>query len=192
VELSISCATENLKKLSHKKQERATGEKYSYLNTEEEIYQCNECKGFWKKAFDNINREIWLKLGEISDLKYFERNQKDFKEKQLNSFPLTFFNFSEAIECGLEIECGRFNRIDNFHGLSCVPKNLIKIKEVSNIEAIGNHVKIDIYQCSKCSTYYKVREEYDSHHGVNKICVKINERIELLFGEILEFKESEL
>lgn len=192
IELTVSCATEKLKKLSYKKVERAKGEKYSYLNTEEEIYQCEECKGFWKKSFDNLKREIWLKIGEISDQKYFERNQDDFKEKQLNNFPLTFFNLSEAIECGLELECGRFKKIDNFHGLSCVPKNLTKIKDVSFIEAIGNHVKIEIYQCSKCSTYYKIREEYDSHHGINKICIKLNDKIELLFGETLEFTESEL
>lgn len=192
IEFNVSCETEKLKKLSYKKVERAKGENYSYLNTEEEIYQCDECKGFWKRSYDNLNREIWLKIGEVSDQKYFERNQEDFKEKQLNNFPLTFFNLSEAIECGLELECGRFKKIDNFHGLSCVPKNLTKIKDVSFIEAIGNHVKIEIYQCSKCSTYYKIREEYDSHHGVNKICVRINEQIDLLFGEILEFKESEL
>jgi hypothetical protein len=192
IELSVSCAPEKLKKISYTKVERAKGEKYSYLNTEEEIYQCDECKGFWKKSYDNLNREIWLKIGEVSDQKYFDRNQEDFKEKQLNNFPLTFFNLSEAIECGLELECGRFKKIDNFHGLSCVQKNLTKIKDVSFIEAIGNHVKIEIYQCSKCSTYYKIREEYDSHHGINNICIKINERVDLLFGEILEFKESEI
>ena len=127
LELNVSCEPEKLKKLSYKKVERSKGETYSYLNTEEEIYQCEECKGFWKKSYDNLNREIWLKIGEISDQKYFERNKVDFKEKQLNSFPLTFFNLSEAIECGLELECGRFKKIDNFHGLSCGPNNLIKI-----------------------------------------------------------------
>ncbi|MCA6435469.1 MAG: hypothetical protein IM592_03245 [Bacteroidetes bacterium] len=192
IELNVSCESEKLKKLSYKKVVRANAEKYSYLNTEEEIYQCEECKGFWKKSCDAFNREIWLRIGEVSDQKYFERNQEDFKEKQLNSFPLTFFNLSEAIECGLDLECGRFNKIDNFRGLSCVTKNLTKIKDISFNEAIGNHVKIEIYQCSKCSTYYKIREEYDSHHGVNKICIKLNESVELFFGEILEFKESEL
>lgn len=192
IELNVSCAPEKLKKLNHKKVERAKGEKYSYLNTDEEIYQCDECKGFWKRSHDAINREIWLKIGEISDQKYFDRNQEDFKAKQLNSFPLTFFNLSEAIECGLEVECGRFEKIDNFHGLSCVPKYLIKIRDVSFVEAIGNYVKTGIYQCSRCSTYYKIREEYDSHHGINKICIKLNERIDLMFGETFEFKESEL
>jgi hypothetical protein len=192
VEINLSCENTKIKKLSSNLKERARGKEFSYLNTVEEIYQCDECAGYWKRAYNNSGREVWLKIGEVSDQKYFERNLEDFKIKKLNNFPLTFFNVSEAIECGLVLECGRFNRIDNYFGLSCSPKHLSKIKDVSSVETIGNHIKIGIYQCLKCSTYYKIREEYDSHHGFNNTCIRLNEKAEIGNGEIFEFLESDL
>ena len=183
IDLTPSCDFNDLNILSSQKIER---------NTEETIYKCQKCDGLWKKSVDTYKREIWLKVGENSDQKYFERNQVDFQKKQLNHFPLTFFNFSEAIKNGMILNCNMLGSIDNYHGLSCAPKNLRMLKEVSSNEAMGHHIKIDIFQCESCGTYYKIREEYDSHKGTNFICIKLNERKELLFGEVLEFNENEI
>jgi hypothetical protein len=187
-----SCDFNDLTPISFQKNEREADTRYSYLNTEERVYQCLKCHGFWKNSVDMYNREIWLKVGENSDQKYIERNQEDFQNKKLNHFPLTFFRITEALKHGMVLNCGVLGSIDNYHGLSCAPKNLREIKKVSFNEAIGNHVKIDIFKCKSCGTYYKIREEYDSHHGTNLVCIQLNERKELLFGEVLEFKQNEI
>ncbi|PWK22858.1 hypothetical protein LX92_02796 [Maribacter polysiphoniae] len=50
---------------------------------------------------------------------------------------------------------------------------------------------IKIMQCFKCKTYWKVFEEYDSHHGTARVCVKENEEIEI-FNRNYSFDSSEI
>jgi hypothetical protein len=159
----LSCDVMNLIKL---------GEHNTDRNTKENFHKCTKCSGYWKSSLDQYNREIWLKIGEISDQKYLTVNQNDYHDKQWTSFPLTFFNVSEAISYGLKYDCGRLSKIDNYHGMSCDPLNLSKVKSISEVEAIGNSLTIDIFKCTVCATQYEIKEEFDSHHGVNKVCVK--------------------
>jgi hypothetical protein len=173
-EPELSCNEENLKRLSHNKIIRENSAAYKHLNTEEEIYQCENCNNFWKKAFDIYSREVWLKVGENSDQKYFDRNQSDFKEKKLSSFPLTQFSLKEAIQYGLKIECGQFSNIDNYFGLSCSPSGLTHVKNLSTTEQVGYPIKVDIYKCSTCNKLYKIEEEYDSHKGTRFTCDTID------------------
>lgn len=173
-ESGLSCNEKNLRRLSYNKLIRETKEDYAYLNTEEEIHQCEECNNYWKKAIDIYSRVIWLKVGENSDQKYFDRNQTDYKEKQFTSFPLTQFTIKEALQEGLKIECGQFSNIDNYFGLSCSPLTLKHVKNISTPEQVGYPRKVDIYKCSNCNQLYEIEEEYDSHKGTKFTCKAID------------------
>lgn len=50
---------------------------------------------------------------------------------------------------------------------------------------------IKIKQCFKCKSYWKVFEEYDSHHGTARVCLRVNEKINI-FNRNYSFDSSEL
>jgi hypothetical protein len=59
---------------------------------------------------------------------------------------------------GLEVACGRLKSIDNYYGLSCPPANLQLYRHISFDEAIGYHIKVDVFQCRKCETVYRTTD----------------------------------
>jgi hypothetical protein len=176
-----SCDVSLLEKLSSAETNRGI---------QETIYKCPTCKGFWKYG-TNGKSAIWLKIGEISDKKYMEENIRANLKRE-KYFPLTFFFIQEAAAAGLEVKCGSLKKIDNYYGLSCLPINLELIRKVKFHDTGGFYIKIDIFKCKQCNTYYKIIEEYDSHHGSNYACMKLNETMEFYGGEIIEFKEEEI
>lgn len=143
--------------------------------------------------------EIWYKW----EKRNLVKNRGDFRKKihggkhpgqfkKRKIFSPHFFFIQEAAAAGLEVKCGSLKKIDNYYGLSCLPINLELIRKVKFHDTGGFYIKIDIFKCKQCNTYYKIIEEYDSHHGSNYACMKLNETMEFYGGEIIEFKEEEI
>ncbi len=107
----------------------------------------------------------WLKIGE------------DTHNKRLDKlkiyFPLVFFTAIEAKKYGFEIHCNYIGEIHSFYDLTCDPEKLKLIKRISFSKAIGNHIKSDKFKCPDCNQKWLIEEEYDSHHGTNRKCKKI-------------------
>lgn len=79
----------------------------------------------------------------------------------------------------------------NIKRLSCEAWRLTEIKVLKNEEWIGGHFKLAIFKCSKCENYWKIGEEFDSHHGYYKEAIKLNDSMQLN-GEEISFSIGEL
>ena len=107
----------------------------------------------------------WLKVGENTYIKRLDK---------LNiHFPLVFFTAVEAKKYGFVIPCNYKGEIHSYYGLTCDPEKLKLIESISFSEAIGNHLKIDKFKCPNCNQKWLIEEEYDSHHGTNRKCKKM-------------------
>lgn len=128
------------------------------------IYKLNDA--LLKKC--EYNRETeWLEIGENTYLKRLDKLDR--------YFPLVFFTAMEAKKYGYIIPCNYEGELLSYHGLSCDPENLQLIELISFNEAIGIHLKIEKFECPNCKEKWVIEEEYDSHHGYNRKCTKLNE-----------------
>ncbi len=87
--------------------------------------------------------------------------------------------------------CNFDSSLSKICNLTCQEHLLEKVKENMIDEFIGGHFKATIYRCVKCKNYWKVFEEYDSHHGFFREAIKPNESISHFELEI-KFEEKEI
>lgn len=127
------------------------------------IYKANNV--LIKKCEYN-NETEWLEIGENTDLKRLDKLDR--------YFPLVFFTVFEAKKYGYIIPCNYVGEILTYHGLSCDPEDLELIELISFDEAIGNHLKVETFECPKCKERWLIEEEYDSHHGYTRKCTRLN------------------
>ncbi|QSE98992.1 hypothetical protein [Fulvivirga lutea] len=80
---------------------------------------------------------------------------------------------------------------DNTKNLTCEKFTVSELKTIQEEEAIGWHKTIKIYKCRKCNNYWKIFEEYDSHHGYVREALKLNEKA-MIWNEQQDFNTSEI
>ena len=52
-------------------------------------------------------------------------------------------------------------------------------KAFTEEESIGNYKKIKIHFCFKCNGYWKIFEEYDTHHGYFRHAIRVGEKLNI-------------
>ena len=82
-------------------------------------------------------------------------------------------NFTNQKYCNFKPNQG------GFRNLTCEKWTVSEKKVISLNESIGSHKSIKISFCFKCKGYWKIFEEYDTHHGYFRHAIKLGEKLNI-------------
>ena len=82
-------------------------------------------------------------------------------------------NFTNQKYCNFKPNQG------DFRNLTCEKWTVSEKKIISHNESIGSHKSIKISFCFKCKGYWKIFEEYDTHHGYFRHAIKLGEKLNI-------------
>jgi hypothetical protein len=94
-------------------------------------------------------------------------------------------NFTNQKYCNFKPNQG------DFRNLTCEKWTVSERKVISQNESIGSHKSIKISFCFKCKGYWKIFEEYDTHHGYFRHAIKLGEKLNI-WGKEYSFCRDEI